>query len=307
MKHYMDIENLRAETIDLGNGMVRERNDQAFEEGDHINVTEKIDGSNASVALNPETGKLEAFSRKQALSPTSTLNGFYNYVQELDPKDFSENIIVFGEWTGARNKIVYDKAKTGKWYVFDIYDKKLGRYWKQYDVRKFCVDRKLNFVHLLYDGPFRGWNFLKEFCEKPSYGDVQEGIVVKNMKKLVDQKNKFPVYLKIVNTSFKESMVKAPKEVDPEKEAGKALAAELASQIVTENRVSKMMLKLRDEGVLSDSLTPDDMKTIAKYLPARIYEDCVKEEPEIVERMGEFGGKAISALTMRIARTLVCG
>lgn len=49
MKHYIDIENLRSEEIQVSETVVRRRNDVAFELGDHIHVTEKRDGANFSV------------------------------------------------------------------------------------------------------------------------------------------------------------------------------------------------------------------------------------------------------------------
>jgi hypothetical protein len=49
------------------------------------------------------------------------------------------------------------------------------------------------------------------------------------------------------------------------------------------------------------------MKTISKILPKRVYEDCTKEEPEIVQAVGEYGGKVCSQLTMRHAKEIVLG
>lgn len=49
------------------NEMHKNKNTWAFEPGDHIVIQIKIDGSNASVRYDPETGKLAAFSRKQQI------------------------------------------------------------------------------------------------------------------------------------------------------------------------------------------------------------------------------------------------
>jgi hypothetical protein len=77
--------------------------------------------------------------------------------------------------------------------------------------------------------------------------------------------------------------------------------------IVTQRRVEKMLLKLRDEGVLPENLRPEDMGLIAKNLPDRVYEDCLKEEPEIMEACGELGVKLFSGVVMRVARNIVLG
>ena len=63
---------------------------------------------------------------------------------------------------------------------------------------------------------------------------------------------------------FKESMLKSAKEIDPEKEKSRLNAQDLADKIVTVSRVEKMLTKLRDEGILSSNITPNDMKTVAK-------------------------------------------
>jgi hypothetical protein len=302
----MDIENLREFDIDLGNNMTRSANCGAFEIGDHVVIEEKFDGSCSSVSKNPETGILEAYSRKQHLDFKNTLNGFYEYVETLNPVAFAEGIIVFGEWSGKKNKIIYNKENTGKWYVFDMYDVATQSYLPYETVKTWCDTYGFTCIHLLYDGEFRGWDHVRTFLQKPNYGDIQEGCVIKNQSKLKDKSNRQPYYLKIVNDEFKESMkIRQPRERDSEVEAAKAQAEAFAEQIVTQNRAEKILLKLRDEGILNDKIIPEDMKTIVKHLPKRMYDDCVKEEPEIVRAMGEYAGKSISARTMQLARALL--
>ena len=77
-----------------------------------IQITEKYDGSNACATFNLEEGNMAAFSRKQELSFHNTLNGFWNYIQNLSihtKKVFEghPNYRVFGEWSN-KNKIIYD-------------------------------------------------------------------------------------------------------------------------------------------------------------------------------------------------------
>ena len=57
MKHFVDIEVLREKDEDLGGGLIKKGNAQAFNVGDVISITEKIDGSNASIEY--VDGKLE--------------------------------------------------------------------------------------------------------------------------------------------------------------------------------------------------------------------------------------------------------
>ena len=302
MKHYMDIENLRENEEQIGD-IIRKSNIDAFEVGDQIQITEKYDGSNASIEK--VDGEILAFSRKQPVVFNNTLNGFFEFVQTKKAMglDIPEGLVIFGEWSGARNKIVYEKKKL--WLVFDIFNKKTESYMPQDYVKQFCAEHGLDYINELYNGPFISWDHCRSFCHSPAYGDTQEGIVVKNQSKLTGASDYF--YLKIVNTEFKEKMKRVLKEVDPEKEAAKANAEELIESIVTRNRVEKMIFKLRDEGIIGAELTPKDMGTVAKNLPKRIYEDCMKEEPETIIAAGEYAGKLCSSIAMKIARGLILG
>ena len=306
MKHFIDIENLRDETVDLG-GITRERNDQAFFKGDTISITEKVDGSNASIRYDTETGKLVAFSRKQELTFGNTLDGFWNFVQGLNAADYADtpNYVIFGEWL-RKNKIVYNAENMHKWYVYSIYDTANEKWLTQDEVKLFAEKHNLNYVHELYYGPFISWEHCKTFCHSPQYGETQEGIVVRNLSAL-ERGERFPHVLKIVNESFKETQKQRIKVVDPEKEKAKQEATELLKGIVTRNRVEKMLLKLRDEGIIPETITPQDMGLLAKNMPARIYEDCMKEEPEVKQACGEFAGKLCSGLTMSLVREIVMG
>lgn len=306
MKHYMDIENARFEDVELGEGIVRRSNVGAFKPGDHIVIQEKFDGSCASVQYDIETQKVKAFSRKQELDINNNLAGFFEYVQQLPIEPFTKypDYVFFGEW-GRKNKIVYNKESYGKWYVFDIYDLFEAEYLPQSMVEVICKDIGLTYIHTFYNGAFISWDHVKTFLNDPLYGERQEGCVVKNQDLLFDKENRLPYYIKIVNDDFKES--KAPKEADPEKEEAKLKAERLISSIVTENRVRKMIEKLVDEGLIKSELAPSEMKTIAKNLPKRIFDDCIKEEPEIIKAAGEYAGKTCSSITMKIARQLIVG
>jgi len=100
MKHFVDIAVLREKDEDLGNGLIKRGNAYEFREGDLISITEKVDGSNASICL--EDNIIKAFSRRELLSYENTLEGFFCYVQKLN-KDILFNIpsekqyVVFGE------------------------------------------------------------------------------------------------------------------------------------------------------------------------------------------------------------------
>lgn len=306
-KHFIDIEHIREQDTELRLGNYR-----GFEKGDLIQISEKKDGSNGCAAWNNEDNCMMAWSRKQELSFNNTLNGFWNYIQSLPEVAVSEfkkhpNWRVFGE-VKNKNKIRYDeKLDTSKWLVYDIYDTESEQWLKQDVVKEFCEKTGLEYIHVCYEGEFISWEHCRSFMNNSAYGDRQEGIVVKNQSKLYDDSSRNPTYLKIVNESFRESMKTKEKIINQEAEAAKAEARKIVESIVTKNRVEKELFKMRDEQIVPEKMTPVDMKTIAQTLPKRIYEDCLKEEKELVVQCGELFGKMCQQVSMSYARDIVCG
>ena len=309
-KHFIDIQNIREEDTEL-----RNRNTYAFDNPCIIQITEKFDGSNACACYDKETDTMVAFSRKQELNFQNTLNGFWNYV--MDFSDEIKNIFkrhsdwrIYGEWSN-KNKIVYtDTGKIKHWYVYDIYDTTNEQWLTQDIVKHFCKETTLEYIHELYYGEFISWEHCKSFLHNPAYGDRQEGIIIKRQGGLYDWDShdiKAPFYLKIVNEDFKESMKTKEKIIDFEKENAKNEARKIMESICTKNRIEKELYKMRDEGILPEKIEPTDFRTVAINLPKRIYADLIKEEKELVESCGEFGGKMCQQISMSIAKDLILG
>ena len=291
-------------------GMV-ESNVGAFQVGDHIQISEKWDGANSSIAW--EDGELKAYSRKNELNMNNNLRGFWNFVQTLDKEKFRDlgNRVLFGEATLAHTVRYDQSAYEKKWIVYDMFDKDTEKWLPQTIVKEFAESHGLEYIHVLYDGPFISWEHCKTFLHSPAYGKDQEGIVIKNQDKLNDPDNRNPFYLKIVNDSFKETQTAnhIKKILDPNDEIDKAQAEECASQVITEARVRKDILKMVDEGLIPEKLTPQDMGLIARLLPKRMYDDVLKEEKELVGDCiaNKYFGKAISSQSMNWAKKIVLG
>ena len=317
-KKFIDIDYIREDDLVIGKkadgtDAVRPKNTGAFEPGDIIQITTKIDGANASIAWDETTGKLEIFSRTNLLDSPGALRGFYDYIKtEVEPKtDWSkyDGYVFFGEWC-VKHTVGYNKDWYNKWRIYDIWAKPIGGYLTQLTVKDICRELGLEYIEELYYGPFISWDHCKSFLNKSTaYGPEQEGIVIKNQTKLGNENTRAPAYLKIVNDCFKESQhsKKEKKSVDPAIEAAKAEAAKLAASIVTEARVRKLILKLVDESKLPAELQPKDMSAVMKLLPRLVFEDCVKEENETVKFLGEYAGKCIAAETAKQARKIVVG
>lgn len=299
----MDISRIKQETE------LTEANTSGFHVGDHIVVQIKFDGANASFRYDKETGKLNAFSRKQPLTYNNTLSGFWNFVEQLDAEQFKNysNYVFFGEWA-VKNKIVYKPEYRKIWLMYDVYDVEKQCYLPQTEVKALADKFGFTYIYTLYDGEFVSWEHCRSFMDKVIYSEtIEEGIVVKNQSKLNDPNSRTPFVLKIVNDKFAEVMKTRVKEIDPEKEAEKTKASEIVESIVTRSRVEKEIYKMRDEGILPEKIEPIDMKIVAQNLPRRIYNDCLKEEKEMVIAAGEYFGKMCSSTTMIHAKSIILG
>lgn len=314
---FVDIDYIREDDLVIGKkedgtDAVRPKNTGAFEPGDIISITTKIDGANASIAWDETTGKLEVFSRTNLLDEPGALRGFYDYVKtEIEPKtDWSiyKDFVFFGEWC-VKHSVVYNPEWYNKWRVYDIWCKSAGCYVSQERVKATCNLLGLEYIEELYYGPFISWDHCRSFIGKSkAYGPEQEGVVIKNQDKHYRKDRTAPAYIKIVDEKFKEShKVKAKRELSPEEAAAKERGTTLAASIVTEARVRKIILKLVDEGILPAELGPKDMGTVMKHLSKRVFDDCLKEEREIIVQIGEGAGKFIAAEAAKHARKTVLG
>lgn len=296
MKKYVDIERLK------------EKFATAFTAGEHITITEKIDGANASIAVG-EDGKLIAFSRRNQLTPESTLQGFYEFVQTLDSSIIScvlgTRYIFFGEWL-VKHSIKYPENKMKQFYVFDVWDTEIEQYlpWEQTkQMAEFCG---LNLVPLFYDGPFTTWDEVTKLVGKTEMGGepTGEGIVIKSQDRLDNKFSGTPAYVKIVAKEFAEVHQSKAHEVDPEKLAAREAAVAKAETIVTKRRVEKTIQKFIEDGIIPENWDEKNLGAIAKVLPKAVYEDCIKEEQETVLSIEGFG-KICGSLSMKYARELV--
>lgn len=302
-KKFMDISRIKEDTE------LTVANTNGFEVGDHIVIQIKFDGANASFRYDNETGKLNAFSRKQPLTYNNTLSGFWNYVESLEAERFKDypNYVFFGEWA-VKNKIIYKPEFRKIWLMYDVYDVENQCYLPQTEVKALADKFGFTYIHTLYDGEFISWEHCRSFMNEVIYSvSIEEGIVVKNQSKLNDPNSRTPFVLKIVNDKFAEVMKTRVKEIDPEKEAEKTKASEIVESIVTRSRVKKEIYKMRDEGILPEKIEPKDMKIVAQNLPKRIYEDCVKEEKESVMAAGEYFGKMCGSTVMKHAKSIILG
>ena len=307
MKKYLDIERCKQKYA------------ETFNVGEDIVIQEKIDGSNASIRYDEESGTLKAFSRRLELSADNTLNGFWDYVQTLNLDTFKEILgsryIVFGEWMGAKHAIKYPENVYGKFWMFDVWDTQTEQYLPYEETRSFydkliaCgnEENKFNFVPVFYIGKFESWEKTSELVGRTEVGAEQagEGIIIKRQNCLDSKSSRLPFYVKIVSEQFSEvHKSRKQKAIDPEAIAKKEANLALAATIVTPQRVQKMLYKFIEDGLLPQDWDEHNLRDISKILPGAIYQDCVKEENEIVQQVEDFG-KVSAKLSMSIVKDLI--
>lgn len=304
MKKYVDIERMK------------EKYFEAFSAGENITVSVKIDGANASFTYDPDTASNKAFSRKTELNESNTLRGFWNLTQQF-PIDVVKSVtqdgryIIYGEWL-VPHTVKYPEPMYKKFYMFDIYDTVSEHYmphsftYGAYEKLK-ALGCDIEFVPILFTGTFTSWDDLMKYVGISHTGasPCDEGIVVKSQDRLNDADNsKSPKYIKIVSEEFSEVHQDHQKLVDPEKLAKRQADEVLATTIVTARRITKGLEKLIEDDIIPEDWDEKSLGIIAKHLPRLIYNDCIKEEPETVAQIKNFG-KICGSLTMKLAREAV--
>lgn len=297
-KHYMDIERLKPSFV------------EGFEVGDDIVIQEKIDGANFSIRYDKEDNSVKAFSRKKELNFSNNLRGAWEWSQKLSvdliKNVLGDNLVLFGEWL-VFHTVKYPDDKYQNAYFFDVYNTETEEYLIQDKVKKIISDLNLNYVPVFYIGKFISWDNVKSYIGNTEMGGLfGEGIVVKNQTKLNNPNTRLPFYTKIVCETFCETKAHSHnKVVDMEKMADRERVVALTETIVTKARVTKLINKMVDEGIIREDWDAHDMGTIAKNLGKEVYYDCQKEEPDVIEQIGEGFGKYASSTAMKLAREIL--
>lgn len=296
-KHYVDIECFKEKYMD------------AIGKNDIIHVSEKLDGAHSSFSYDKETNSVVAFSRKTKLSPENNLRGFYEWVMSLPievVKKITDNgrLIIHGEWM-CPHTVRYPQEIYNHFYMYDVWDT-IDEVWfcqptvdVIYDIL-LRHDIAIRQPERFYYGVFKGWEHLYNFVGKTAVNaePCGEGIVIKNQSVLNDKTRRLPTYIKIVSEKFTEVHKDRPKKIlTPEELAEREAQFQLCESIVTKRRIEKFLDKFVDEGILPEDWDEHQLGVIAKNISRRIYEDCVKEEPETVAQIENFG-KLCSKVSM---------
>lgn len=259
-----------------------------FSKGDSIIVQEKIDGSNTHI--NVSDNGFECFGNNYILNEVNHLQGFWfwckNHYKDVPEKYYGLDI--YGEWL-VPHHCEYPAEKYTDFYVFDVMEN--GEYWTQDRVEQLAKECNFSYAPVLYSGEFESWKHLMSFVGQTMLGGEKgEGIVVKNQSKLNSKKQ---FYIKIVDVEFQET--NKSREVIKSVDMDLVLKVEeeimLSKSIVTVPRVRKIIMKLIDTGDLPMELGLLDNKSLVNIIKRHVISDCMKEEKEITDKVGNKFGK----------------
>lgn len=114
---------------------------------DEVLIEEKLDGANLGISLDNQN-ELRAQNRGQYLPQPfsgqfSRLNSWLGQHGEILKQTLTPELILFGEWCAARHSLDYNQLPD--WFLlFDVYDRKAGRFWSV--ERRNALAQVLNFT-----------------------------------------------------------------------------------------------------------------------------------------------------------------
>lgn len=114
---------------------------------DEVLIEEKLDGANLGISLDNQN-ELRAQNRGQYLPQPfsgqfSRLNSWLGQHGEILKQTLTPELILFGEWCAARHSLDYNQLPD--WFLlFDVYDRKAGRFWSV--ERRNALAQALNFT-----------------------------------------------------------------------------------------------------------------------------------------------------------------
>lgn len=148
-------------------------------------VEEKLDGANLGFALTPD-GTLRAQNRGTYLQAPfagqfKRLAAWLAQHERLLAETLGNDLIAFGEWCAARHTLGYDRLPDW-WLLFDVYDRREGRFWSTKRRDRWAVTARVAVVPVLHRGD-TSLARLRECVttERSHYRDgLLEGVVVRS-------------------------------------------------------------------------------------------------------------------------------
>lgn len=182
-----------------------------------IYVFPKLDGTNASVWSDGD--HVFAGSRNRTLSTEADNAGFYAWVQSDHPVAVAlrevalanPHLIFYGEWLVPHSLRTYREDAWRRFYVFDVYDRDLGRYRSFESYQEILETAGVDYIMPLCKMENPSENQIQTVVERNTYliqegAGVGEGVVLKNYQ-WQNQHGRQP-WAKVVRNEFKETNAK---------------------------------------------------------------------------------------------------
>lgn len=250
-----------------------------------FSISEKLDGANASFTYDRANNKMRAFSRNQELSEGNTLNGFYQFVQELF-QEFDEGQLallegrtIFGEWM-VKHKVEYKDEVYKRFFAFDTFDLNTEKYESYYVRTQIFARLQLDVAPDMKLVPPQKVRLglaeeIQELVGKSSLTmkpDAGEGIIIKSLegRSVTEEAYKF------VTDAFRES--KGLKKTKPVQGA-----EHIVDYAITSNRLEKLVYKKMDEGVLAEEdLSLQNFGKVIGAVAKDYQDDILEEEMDVL-------------------------
>ena len=260
-----------------------------FGPNEEVWIEEKIDGTNISCEID-DNNQYRCYGRRFELGDWYTNRGAYQKLLELESKirkTIPRSFITYFEYLTLHH-VRYSADKENGIYMIGIKDKITGMYLLPNEIYGIADKLGVETPACLYHGPFKDWSIAESLVGKSEFGAKQgEGVIIKAYDK--DRGIKM---VKLVASDFREIMKYDPARIQA-KIDNERNKRELAKTIVTDARIRKQLLNMVDEGVIPciDGMTQEDKIIAIKNIGKRIYDDCIKEEPEFIVNFGKDFGR----------------
>lgn len=152
--------------------------------GSPVVVEEKLDGANVGISISAD-GRLQAQNRGQYLRAPyhgqfARIGDWLALHHDAMFDALGEHLIAFGEWCAARHALDYAMLPDW-WMLFDIYDRREGRFWSTHRRDAFAQALRLSIVPVVLHGRV-DLPALKRLLEsQPSFyrDGPMEGVIVR--------------------------------------------------------------------------------------------------------------------------------
>ena len=287
---FYDIPYLQAKVLD------------AFSPDEEVWIEEKIDGTNISCEID-DNNNFRCYGRRFELGDWYTNRGAYQKLLELEDKIrtlVDKSLQLYFEYLTLHH-VRYSADKENGIYLIGARDKHTGKYKIPSEVYKLAKILDVETPACLYHGKFKDWETAKSLVGTSEFGAKKgEGVIVKAKDDYRGIK-----MVKIVTDDFREIMKYDPSRVQAKLDSELA-KREKASTVVTDARIRKQLYNMVDEGIIStiEGMTKEEKNIAIKNIGKRIYDDCIKEEPDFVIEFGKDFGKYSFMLSKKFIEQL---